>query len=68
VYVWSGTEQFVNATVDRPDGLEFHQFDANGLAVFIEAGLDLGRSVTIERDTLPPWRLTATWDGMAWVG
>ena len=70
VYVWAGSAQFVQTAVEQPEGVDFDRFDVDDIAVFVESGLpmDMGRSLTIRRDVLPPWRLTATWSSMAWAG
>lgn len=68
VYVWSGDGEFLHTTTEPPAGVDFDAYRGPGFETFIEHGLLMGDSVTIQRDLLPPWKLSVVWNGMAWSG
>jgi hypothetical protein len=64
VYVWPDSTQLMQATTTKPEGIAFSGVRGPGFTVFVAEGLRLGEWLRLQRDFLPPWRLTVVWQEM----
>jgi hypothetical protein len=61
LFMWRTPDGRLGHGTERPDGIDFRPLPCTGFELYVDARLNLGPWLVIQRDVFPPWRLDFGW-------